>query len=163
MAAEQQSATASSQPHPPEVLPAVTCDLDQTSTSGLRRRLRDMLSGRDDLVVDDVILVADELATNAVRHGQAPRRCRLSLTERGRLRIEVDDAAPTQPRTRTPDRHGGRGLVLVDQLAASWGVQRAAQHKTVWAELTLGRSGRGGHASHLATQRDRGSSSSDSS
>jgi anti-sigma regulatory factor (Ser/Thr protein kinase) len=163
MAAEEQSGPVTSQPDPPEI----TCDLDQTSTSGLRQHLRDLLSERDDLMVDDAILVADELATNAIRHGQAPRQCRLMLTEQGRrLRIEVDDAAPTQPRMRTPDRHGGRGLVLVDRLAASWGTLRSPSHKTVWAELTLGRSGRGGHASHLASRReprDEGPSSSDSS
>lgn len=34
------------------------------------------------------------------------------------------------------------------------GTQRSTQHTTVWAELTLGRSGRGGHASHLTSQRD---------
>lgn len=89
-------------------------------TRGLRQRLRDLLSKRDDLVIDDAILVADELATHAIRHGQAPR-CRFTLTEQGRrLRTEVDDAEPTQPRMRTPDQHGGRGLVLVDRLAAAW-------------------------------------------
>jgi len=99
MAAEEQSGPVTSQPDPPEI----TCDLDQTSTSGLRQHLRDLLSERDDLMVDDAILVADELATNAIRHGQAPRQCRLMLTEQGRrLRIEVDDAAPTQPRMPHP-------------------------------------------------------------
>lgn len=103
---------------------------------GLRQRVRDMLSGRDDLVVDDAILVADELVTNALRHGQAPCRCRLTLTEQGRrLRIEVDDAASTQPQTRTPDQHGGRGLALVDLLAASWEVQRCAPHKTAGSSV----------------------------
>jgi hypothetical protein len=52
---------------------------------------------------------------------------------------------------RTPDRSGGRGLVLVDRLASSWGVQHHADHKTVWAEVALDRtSSSSGPARHLS-------------
>jgi hypothetical protein len=76
----------------------------------------------------------------------------LSLTNEDRcLRIEVDDESTHQPRIRTPDMSGGRGLVLVDRLASAWGVQNYAHHKTVWAELVLDDVGTSGRVRHLAT------------
>ncbi|GAA1965210.1 hypothetical protein GCM10009754_41510 [Amycolatopsis minnesotensis] len=128
----------------------ITCDLDATPNRTVRDLVRGMLTGRGDLVVEDAILVTDELVSNAHRHGETPRACRLGLRQRGRrLRVEVDDGSPNPPRKRTPDGTGGRGLVLIDQLAAAWGVQCHAHHKTVWAELVLDRVG-GGRAAHLS-------------
>lgn len=132
----------------------VTCDLEVVTGRDVRDQVRDLLTGRAGVVVDDALLVADELASNAHRHGMAPRVCRLVLLDQGRcLRIEVDDASPYQPLIRTPDRSGGRGLVLVDRLASSWGVQHHGQHKTVWAELDLDPTGSGGHAPYLKPAR----------
>jgi hypothetical protein len=109
-----------------------------------------MLNGRAGIMVDDAVLVADELVSNAHQHGRAPRHCRFALIDQGRcVRIEVDDASSAQPRLRTPDRSGGRGLLLVDRLSSSWGVRNDADHKTVWAELALDQAGRSGHARHL--------------
>lgn len=123
--------------------------LDGTTTRHVRALVRGLLAGRADLVVDDAVLVADELVGNAHLHGDAPRLCRLALVNHGRrLRIEVDDASPEEPAIRTPDHTGGRGLILVDQLASSWGCTHHDDHKTVWAELTLGTPAR-----HLAAVR----------
>jgi two-component sensor histidine kinase len=134
----------------------VTCDLDQASFAEVRRLVRGMLAGRGDVAADDAVLVTDELVSNAHRHGAAPRSCRLALVDGGRrLRVEVDDASPVMPRKRTPDRTGGRGLVLVDQLATGWGVDRYDGHKTVWAEFALDPFAyRGGSAPHLAVAPD---------
>jgi two-component sensor histidine kinase len=132
----------------------MTCDLETTTTRDVRHRVRDLLTGRAGVVVDDAVLVADELVSNAHRHGTAPRVCRLGLIHQGRcLRIEVDDASPHEPKIRTPDRSGGRGLVLIDRLASSWGVYRHGHHKTVWAELVLDRTGSSGHAPYLKPAR----------
>ncbi|MEU2423269.1 SpoIIE family protein phosphatase [Streptomyces sp. NPDC007851] len=91
-------------------------------------------------------LVVSELVTNAVRYGRPPIRLRLIRTGRpeerdgapGRgLLCEVSDAGGATPhlrRARTFDE-GGRGLLLVAQLAARWGTRHARQGKTVWAEL----------------------------
>jgi hypothetical protein len=49
----------------------------------------------------------------------------------------VSDAGSTTPhlrRARAFDE-GGRGLLLVAQLAERWGTRHARQGKTVWAEL----------------------------
>ncbi|MFH8973742.1 ATP-binding protein [Streptomyces sp. NPDC017890] len=90
---------------------------------------------------DTVILVVAELATNSVLHGRVPGRdFALSLSHdesRGVVRIEVTDTHPAQPARRIPgtDEDGGRGLLLVDALAADWGVRdRLGPGKTVWAE-----------------------------
>ena len=126
----------------------MSCDLDAASPREVRHLVRGFLAGRDGLPVDDAVLVADELVCNAQRHGSSPRVCRLTLTGQ-RVRIEVDDTSPDPVRQRTPDRYGGRGLLLVDQLATAWGVRRYPDHKTVWAELALDNTGRSTHARHL--------------
>ncbi|MER5358909.1 ATP-binding protein [Streptomyces sp. NPDC002785] len=93
-----------------------------------------------------VALVVAELAANAVRHGRVRgRNFLLSVTyERGarRIRIEVSDACPelppVGPSMPADDEESGRGLVLVDVLAARWGaVPRTPLGKTVWAECIV--------------------------
>ncbi|UUU25793.1 ATP-binding SpoIIE family protein phosphatase [Streptomyces sp. DSM 40750] len=80
-------------------------------------------------------LVVSELVTNAIRYGRPPIRLRL-IHDRT-LMCEVSDSGGTTPllrRARVFDE-GGRGLLLVAQLAEHWGTRRARQGKTVWAEL----------------------------
>ncbi|ULR52198.1 ATP-binding protein [Streptomyces deccanensis] len=94
-----------------------------------------------------VALVVGELAANAVRHGRVPGRdfgLRLALDlAAGLVRIEVADAAsakrpPTAPPSSYPEGESGRGLLLVDVLAARWGSEpRRPVGKTVWAEVPL--------------------------
>ena len=104
-------------------------------------------------VHDAVVLVVAELAANAVLHGRVPGRdftLFLACDEahddgRGRapalIRIEVTDTHPALPTCRTPALDGdqGRGMLLVDALAARWGVRvrdRVGPGKTVWAECS---------------------------
>ncbi|MFF9685911.1 ATP-binding protein [Streptomyces sp. NPDC014623] len=93
---------------------------------------------------DAVTLVVAELAANAVLHGRvAGRDFALFLaydTCGGLIRIEVADTHPAQPAhvVPAPEEDHGRGLVLVDALAARWGVrERVGPGKTVWAEYAL--------------------------
>ncbi|MGF6886008.1 hypothetical protein ABIA39_007479 [Nocardia sp. GAS34] len=82
--------------------------------------------------------VFDELASNARRHGQAPRLCRVTLcADRPRVRIEVDAIGPGDPQLRTPDATGGRGMMLIDRLSTTWACTRHHGRKTVWAEVPL--------------------------
>lgn len=89
--------------------------------------------------LDDALLVVSELAANALTHANSSYRIRLSATPVA-LRIEVDDAGAgtPEPQPLTDTEEHGRGLHLVDALAASWGMEAAERGgKRVWAELAL--------------------------
>jgi anti-sigma regulatory factor (Ser/Thr protein kinase) len=91
---------------------------------------------------DTARLLVSEAATNALLHsasgeqgGSFEVRCRLA---RERLRVEVHDGgAPQSPRRRVHhlDALTGRGLELVDLLAASWGWSGGAAGRVLWFEL----------------------------
>ncbi|SEE84838.1 Histidine kinase-like ATPase domain-containing protein [Streptomyces sp. 2131.1] len=104
----------------------------------LRRIVRASLTyyGRPDLV-DTAELMLTELATNALRHGKG---CEIGVRiffRDDRLVIEVDDGSPARPQLRhaQPDDEGGRGLFLVESLAAEWGV--SPDGTTTWCRLPL--------------------------
>ncbi len=92
--------------------------------------------GRDDLS-DTVALLVSEVATNALVHGSGHVQVR--VTTRGAvLRVEVADDSPRMPQPRAASQleEGGRGLALVESLAAAWGVQRQGEGKVVWFEVS---------------------------
>jgi anti-sigma regulatory factor (Ser/Thr protein kinase) len=88
----------------------------------------------------NLLLLCSELVNNSVLHGKARDsdtiEIELRTTETG-LRAQVTDPgtgfAPTG-RGRELDEPGGWGLVLVEQLAASWGVEHDDRTR-VWFEL----------------------------
>ncbi|MEU9432786.1 ATP-binding protein [Streptomyces sp. NPDC048252] len=111
-----------------------------------RRRVRDHLAdwghGPDDPALADAVLVVSELATNVVRHGPLlEREFEVAVTALGdgSCLIEVSDEGRFEPRLRPvgeAEEHG-RGLHLVEHLAAAWGVWGRGRHgKTVWALVT---------------------------
>lgn len=113
-----------------------------TAVAQARDLIRERLSAWHLPGLSDVIeLLVSELVTNALRYGVAPfglRMTRDSIT----VLVEVSDGNPTVPRLRsvTPfDDEGGRGLHLVDELAADWGVRGRPQGKTVWFTLGIPR------------------------
>jgi anti-sigma regulatory factor (Ser/Thr protein kinase) len=85
---------------------------------------------------DDVALVVSELVTNAVRHASPPVRLELSADDR-RVTVGVADGSDRTPVARAADDdcEGGRGMPLVDLLAAESGVSPHPPGKTVWAAL----------------------------
>jgi anti-sigma regulatory factor (Ser/Thr protein kinase) len=90
-------------------------------------------------VTETALLLVSELATNAFRHGAPPVLLSLRL-DADRLRVEVADGSPALPRPGrlAPEQAGGRGLLIVQELAARWGSQasRSRVGKTVWFELS---------------------------
>ena len=95
--------------------------------------------GLDELAFTTELLVS-ELVTNAIRHAQPPIQLRLILD--GVLSCEVSDGASTAPHLRRADRYdeGGRGLMLIAQLAERWGTRHTRTGKTIWAQQPLPRS-----------------------
>ncbi len=91
-------------------------------------------------LVDDVTLVVSELVTNAIRHGRPPDEQDITLTlcvtDKG-VCGEVCDHGKGTPRrvAADDDTEGGRGLAIVDMLAADWGVTDLPDGKRVWFKL----------------------------
>lgn len=80
-------------------------------------------------------MLASEVITNALRHAEGA--CAVAVRWTGvRVRVEVTDASPVRPKPGpgAPDAEGGRGLVLVDALAADWGCAGDPAGKVVWFE-----------------------------
>ncbi|MEU9306969.1 ATP-binding protein [Streptomyces sp. NPDC048256] len=109
-----------------------------------RAYVRDLLTHDDapkiaDDLLDDVLLVVSELVTNAYRYGTEPGDFVLVtvLTTAEGVRIEVDDPRRRRPhlRNESDERARGRGLHIVDALAARWDVDDRPFGKKVWAEV----------------------------
>lgn len=93
-------------------------------------------------VNDTAAQIVAELAANAVTHGHVYGHSFLLrlVRETGALRIEVADACrQRRPEMRQPEADGedGRGLLVVEALADTWGVSDRALGKAVWAELRI--------------------------
>jgi PAS domain S-box-containing protein len=90
-------------------------------------------------VLDALELVISELASNALLHGAAPVTLVVAPGRDGSsARVEVHDGSrtlPVRPR-RGGDGLTGRGLALIDAVAAAWGVDATPEGKAVWVELS---------------------------
>ena len=87
----------------------------------------------------DALVVASELATNAVRHTSSPFRLTIDLDESA-IRIAVEDAdrrSWPQLREVPADDFGGRGIAIVAHIADRWGCDPTDAGKCVWAELAV--------------------------
>ncbi len=86
----------------------------------------------------DTTLLADELVTNALTHGQGEVDLRLRYT-RDAVMIEVSDEATVLPRRLRSglEHEHGRGLLLVAHLAERWGVRPTPGGKCVWCVVSL--------------------------
>lgn len=92
--------------------------------------------------VDDAELIASELVSNAVRHGSSDAEQRIKV---GLIRVAntpgvaliVVDSSPEPPVLKefTLDEEGGRGMAIVDALAASWHWRPEGAGKAVIAIL----------------------------
>ncbi|WP_069813449.1 ATP-binding SpoIIE family protein phosphatase [Streptomyces sp. TP-A0874] len=109
--------------------------------SGVRRQLRDLL--HDWAVpeqVDSAELMTSEMVTNVLIHTDDDAQMVAEVAgEAGerRLRVEVGDASDELPHRRRPGElaSSGRGLMLLEMLAHSWGVDPRGKGKCTWFEL----------------------------
>ena len=138
------------------------------SVASARAFVRDTLQGWGfSEVVDDAVVLASELVTNAVVHAGTSAEV-LCLLHDHSVRVEVADRYPKRalpvfdsalydpaldgdpcaggetfpgagfdPARADLEREGGRGLLLCAALAASWGVDYTAVRKRVWFQLDL--------------------------
>lgn len=115
----------------------VPCDENAPRT--IRRHLAAIHDGGWSL--DDGLLVASELVTNAVQHSDCTEDHPLKVQaafRHGNLVIAVTDpglsgkaAEPTEPRSLLP---GGRGVQIIELLSVNWGAERRDGYR-VWAEV----------------------------
>ena len=113
---------------------------DIRAPGAARRFVTATLAQHPDAVpVADILTVVSELVTNAVRAGAELIDLHVQIDTTS-TRIEVSDNAAGWPTMRHPSpvEATGRGLMLVDALAESWGVGEAtapAGGKQVWASV----------------------------
>lgn len=93
-------------------------------------------------VVDDAVLLVSELASNAILHTRSGDVLGGFTVELGFsadvLRVAVHDQGSREvPRVLNGSDEGGRGLGLVQILAAGWGITGGPAGRTVWFELSL--------------------------
>ena len=96
---------------------------------------------RMERAADTAELLVSELVTNSVRASDRLETMGLPVvrlwlgSDTISVLIRVWDGSDAMPTPRVPDlgEDGGRGLMLVEALAAGWGVEREASGKTTWA------------------------------
>ncbi|MFG3042162.1 MULTISPECIES: ATP-binding protein [unclassified Streptomyces] len=114
---------------------------DLTAVPEVRRALREMLRKWGGPGASDVAeLLTSELVTNALVHTDHGAVVTATVVPE-QLRVEVRDFVPGLETPDAPpadDGTHGRGLVLVQALADSWGVEDNGVSKVVWFELNGG-------------------------
>ena len=110
-----------------------------TSVGAARRFVRDVLMSRQvaDGVVDMVELLTSEVVTNAIIHGRSGPQLAVEIRDCA-VRVAVRDLSPKLPVRHVGqlDDLSGRGVVIVEELASAWGVEREGNgSKRVWFEV----------------------------
>ncbi|MET8679821.1 SpoIIE family protein phosphatase [Streptomyces sp. NPDC004647] len=128
----------------PRPLRRTVLTIDQAEperVSGVRQQLRELLHDWADAEqVDSAALMVSEMVTNVLLHTDGDALMVAEIVgERGerRLRVDVADGSDALPHRRHPGEmaSSGRGLVLMQELAHSWGVDPRGEGKCIWFEL----------------------------
>lgn len=112
---------------------------EPASVAAARRFVRDVLRSRRicDRVVDTVELLTSEVVTNAIVHARSGPQLAVRVDD-AVVRVAVRDGSKEMPVRRRGhvDDLSGRGVVIVDELASAWGVEReCGGGKRVWFEV----------------------------
>jgi anti-sigma regulatory factor (Ser/Thr protein kinase) len=117
-------------------LPGVVLPDDRRSAGAARQLIRDATADVSKHAREIAVLLASEVVGNAVTHAHSACWVHVCVTGDEQIHVEVTDGDPTAPHLGPRcdnEEISGRGMVLVDALAARWGctpVQPAG--KTVW-------------------------------
>ena len=105
------------------------------SVAKARAVVREALQAWPEWIVDEAILLASELATNAVTHAGTVFELKVTVAERV-VRVDVTDWGGGSPAILDPIPDvGGHGLRMVDQIAARWGTRKEDDQTVVWFEV----------------------------
>jgi len=116
---------------------------DDRAPSTARHLVAELVTAQPSLEespLDTLLLLVSEVVTNAVHHGAPPITLSVNLAP-GCLHVEVIDHGTGVPEQREPVSlfaEHGRGLVLVNALAAAWGTATLSDGsgaKKVWFDL----------------------------
>jgi DNA-binding NarL/FixJ family response regulator len=119
-----------------EVLDRASANLDHhpSSPGTARRFVAEVLRRwQCEDALGAVELAVSELVTNAIVHASSSVDITVSLRPRD-VRVDVVDRGSGRPQIRTQAETGdsGRGLVIVQSLATSWGIDEGPGWKSVW-------------------------------
>lgn len=121
-------------PHPSPPIDRLELSRDLADLWQLRAWLwRHLPEDTPPAVAEDVVLLASEVATNAIMHTESNPVLTLELGPM--IRVSVHDDDPAQPRMAAFDanRPHGNGLRILDAWASDWGVaRRPGDGKDVW-------------------------------
>jgi anti-sigma regulatory factor (Ser/Thr protein kinase) len=116
----------------------VEMEADVGSCSTARRFVDAALAQAPDDLRANASLLISEVVANAVLHARGP--VTVEVQQKGRAyRIAVSDRSRTPPTEKgyRSDDATGRGLQLLDRLAAAWGWERNDTGKVVWFDLPV--------------------------
>lgn len=133
-------------PARPEGFTALRLQPEGVSVSRLRRQVAETLTRWDKSdLVDDAVLCAGELASNAMLHTRRPYDVTVREADDG-VRVEVIDSQPRLVPQAVPtsgsatditaSANTGRGLRIIAAVANRWGYTTTKTAKSVWAELS---------------------------
>ncbi|MFI8817445.1 MULTISPECIES: ATP-binding protein [unclassified Streptomyces] len=129
----------------PEVPPQLIVAAVPESVRPARKYVRAAVAYQEPAVPEDALgtleIIASELVTNAILYGAPSPDTLIRVVveaEPHHARIEVHDGCCKTPHIRplSTKRSRGRGLLLVTDMAATWGTDERAAGKIVWAVVT---------------------------
>jgi len=132
---------AESAPPPARRTMLTVAQAEPERVSVARQQLRERLHGWSSPdQVDSAVLLLSEVLTNVLVHTDTDALLLAEVTggdDGRRIRIEVTDAGDDLPHVRRPGElaSSGRGLVLIELLAHTWGVAPRGRGKSIWFEL----------------------------
>jgi two-component sensor histidine kinase len=110
-----------------------------SSASDVRRFVRQVLDHRS-VSADQLFqceLVADELATNSLRHAGSDFSVAVEMSGSVvRIAVRDDSGACPVERPNSTDAVGGRGVAIVSKTASEWGVVSLGLGKETWADIS---------------------------